>query len=69
MTSNEFNEWRVVPRILLLVSAIIGLEIGHWYMFILGDKATTEQTAFASAVVLAIVGLWTKYLSTGGMPK
>ena len=69
MTSQEFNEWRIIPRLLLLVSAIMGLEITHWFMFILEEKATPEQTAFASAVILAILGIWTKYLATGGLHK
>jgi len=63
------NKWRIIPRLMALASLIMGLEITHWYVVTLGKDATTEQTAFASTVILAIVGLWKWYMETGNPKK
>jgi len=62
------NKWRLIPRLMALASLIMGMEITHWYIS-LGSAATTEQTGFASAVILAIVGLWKWYMETGNPKK
>ncbi|MFQ5335163.1 MAG: hypothetical protein ACE5DN_03715 [Flavobacteriales bacterium] len=67
MTPDDINKWRVVPRLMALASVVLGLEITHWYITL--EAATKEQTAFASTVILAIVGMWKWYMETGNPQK
>lgn len=63
VTPDAFNAWRVFPRILTALYALLMYRVGDWYMAL--DVPTTEQSAFCMTVVGAAVA-WFKYYVESG---
>lgn len=63
MTPRKFNEWRIIPRFLILSYGIYCLYVGNWYMQL--ASPSTEQTTFVTVVVGAAAVWFNFYTSTG----
>ena len=48
MTPTELNDWRVVPRLALLIFTVFAIVVGVWFMLLVDPKAS--QSAFVSVV-------------------
>ena len=53
--SKTLVEYKVIPRLMMLVFTIMAWNVCDWFMS-LGADATTQQTAFVSTIVGAATG-------------
>lgn len=63
MSPDKFNQWRVIPRILVALYGLYCFHVGDWYMAL--EIPTTEQTAFATVIWGAAAAWFKFYVSTG----
>jgi len=57
-----FREWRVLSILFVTFSCKLAVDITHWFMGL--DAPNNAQGAFASAVVLALVGIGKYWMET-----
>ena len=62
-THEHINNYRVFPRIIIALAMLFTYDVWLWFSAL--EAPTTEQAGFASAVVLAIIGMVKFYLETG----
>jgi hypothetical protein len=63
MVHEHINNYRIFPRIIIILVMFFCNEVWIWFSGL--DIPTTEQAGFASAVILAIVGVVKYYLESG----
>ena len=59
----HINNYRVFPRIIIGATMMFCYEVWTWFSML--PDPSTEQAGFASAVVLAVIGVVKFYLETG----
>lgn len=57
------DAWRIFPRIFLFAYGFFCYDLSRWYMAL--KAPTTEQTAFATAIIGLAVPLTGWYMGTG----
>ena len=63
MSPEEFDKWRVFPRLLVLVMAIATWDVIHWFMSI--EAPTFEQAGLVSVVTGAMTAVFGLFLGHG----
>lgn len=63
MTSEQFDEWRVIPRILTLGYGLFAFYVGDWFMAL--ENPSAPQAAFVSTIWGGAVGWFGFYVKTG----
>lgn len=61
--AEKFDSWRVFPRIFALLFAYLMWVTHVWYTHL--AVPTTEQSAYASAMVLTAAGFFKFYVESG----
>lgn len=64
MTPHQLNEWRVVPRLMVLAFSAVVWDVGNWFMGL--TDPSMAQGAFVSTVYGAIPFVINFYCKTGG---
>ena len=67
MTPERFNQWRVVPRLLVCLYGYMCLDIAAWFMSL--EVPTNAQSAFVSVVWGAAAAWFGLYVNSGGKPN
>ncbi len=63
MDAKSFNEWRVIPRILVSGYVVLVADVSTWFMLL--TAPTPAQSAFVSVVALAAAGIFNFYVKSG----
>jgi len=63
MTPEDFNKWRIMPRLLVLGYVLLVASVSSWFMAL--PSPSTEQSAFVSVVALAAAGVFKFYVNSG----
>ena len=59
MTVETFLKWKILPRLMMLVSTIMSWRCAEWFMAL--DSPTASQSAFVSVVMgvmTGVFGIW-----------
>lgn len=63
MTAKQFDEWRVIPRLLIFAYGAFAIHVGFWFMGV--DNPNGAQSAFVSVIWGASTGWFGLYVKTG----
>lgn len=63
MNPQALNEWRIVPRLLVLAYGSFAFYVGDWFMSL--DNPTTQQSAFVSVIWGAAAAWFGLYVNSG----
>lgn len=66
ITPQSVNEWRIIPRLALLMYGLVCYQVASWYMAL--PSPTLEQTTFSSTVWGA-AALWFNFYVNSGNKK
>jgi|TARA_R110000744_G_scaffold207948_2_gene326647 hypothetical protein len=62
MTPKQLNEWRVIPRLLIITFIIMNLRVVEWFMTL--DAPTLEQAGLVSVMAGALTGAFGLFLGS-----
>jgi len=63
MTHQTFNQWRIIPRLLISGYAYLMFDIAQWFMAL--NDPTNAQAGFVSAMGVASAGVFNFYVNSG----
>ena len=63
MSPQQLNEWRIIPRVLMLAMLIMTYRVVEWFMSI--DAPTLEQAGLVSVMTGALTGAFGLFLGSG----
>lgn len=63
LSAEQFDAWRVMPRLLVLVYGWVFFDVIQWFMLI--EVPNGPQSAFVSTVVGAAAGFFGFYVNSG----
>ena len=63
MSPQQLNEWRIIPRLLMLAMLIMTYQVVEWFMTI--DAPTMEQAGLVSVMTGALTGAFGLFLGSG----
>jgi hypothetical protein len=63
MTPEELNQWRVVPRLLMVAMVFMTYRVVEWFMTI--PEPTLEQAGLVSVMTGALTGSFGLFLGSG----
>jgi len=63
MSAEEFDKWRVVPRLLTLLFGWQVWRVGEWFMLL--NDPTAAQSAFVSVVFGTVPAWFGLYVNSG----
>lgn len=63
IAAQQFDEWRVIPRILIFAYGAFAFYVGDWFMGL--ETPNAAQSAFVSTVWGASAGWFGLYVKTG----
>jgi len=63
ITAEKFDEWRVIPRILIFAYGTYAIYVGMWFMRL--ETPAPSQSAFVSIIWGASAGWFGLYVKTG----
>lgn len=66
MTPERFNQWRIAPRLLVILYGVMCFEVATWFMSL--GEPNNAQSAFAS-VVFGAGAAWFKFYVDSGNAK
>ena len=66
ITSDFVNEWRIVPRFILVLYGYVFWDVINWFMTL--AEPTNAQAMFVSTVVGAAPAFFGLYVNSGGKP-
>lgn len=67
MTPEQFNAWRVVPRVLVMLYGVMCYHVAEWFMSL--EDPTGAQAAFVSTIWGAAAAWFGLYVKSGPEPK
>lgn len=67
ITPEQFNAWRVVPRLLVTLYGFMCWYVADWFMGL--EDPTTAQTTFATAIWGAAAAWFGFYVNSGNAAK
>jgi len=50
----HFNDWKIMPRLMMLVVTVLTYQVTHWYMGL--PDPTIQQSGLVSVVMGALTG-------------
>lgn len=65
MLADKLNEFRVVPRLMMVSYMALLLHSYFWFIGLVDP--TSQQAAFASAILASGAGWFTIYVNSGGI--
>ena len=63
MTPQKLNEWRIVPRVLVLLYGLMCYQVAEWFMLI--PDPSSQQAAFVSIVLGSSAAWFGLYVNSG----
>jgi hypothetical protein len=63
MSPQQLNEWRIIPRVLMLAMLIMTYRVVEWFMSI--PTPTLEQAGLVSVMTGALTGAFGLFLGSG----
>jgi len=63
MNPQQLNEWRIIPRLLMLAMLIMTYRVVEWFMTL--DTPTMEQAGLVSVMTGALTGAFGLFLGSG----
>jgi len=63
ITAAKFDEWRMIPRILIFGYGVFAIYVGVWFMGL--EQPLASQSAFVSIIWGASTGWFGLYVKTG----
>lgn len=63
MSPQELNEWRIIPRVLMLAMLVMTYRVVEWFMSI--PAPTLEQAGLVSVMTGALTGAFGLFLGSG----
>ena len=54
MVKQHFDDWKVMPRLMMLVVTLLTYQVTHWYMGL--PNPTIQQSGLVSVVMGALTG-------------
>ena len=66
ITPDQVNEWRVIPRLALMMYGLVCYKVATWFMAL--PSPTVEQSAFAT-LIWGAAALWFNFYVTSGNKK
>jgi hypothetical protein len=63
MTPEELNQWRIVPRLLMVAMVFMTYRVVEWFMTI--PEPTLEQAGLVSVMTGALTGSFGLFLGSG----
>ena len=56
--ATKLDEWKVLPRIMMLVMTIMYIRVIEWFMSLPQDVVSTQATALTATVTGALTGAY-----------
>jgi hypothetical protein len=63
MNPQQLNEWRIIPRVLIIAMLIMTYRVVEWFMSI--PTPTLEQAGLVSVMTGALTGAFGLFLGSG----
>jgi hypothetical protein len=63
MSPQQLNEWRIIPRLLMLAMLVMTYRVVEWFMAL--DTPTLEQAGLVSVMTGALTGAFGLFLGSG----
>lgn len=63
MSPEKLNEWRIIPRLLMLAMLLMTYRVVEWFMTI--DNPSLEQAGVISVMTGALTGSFGLFLGSG----
>jgi len=63
MTPEELNQWRIVPRLLMVAMVFMTYRVVEWFMTL--PEPTLEQAGLVSVMTGALTGSFGLFLGSG----
>ena len=63
MSPQQLNEWRIIPRVLMLAMLVMTYRVVEWFMSI--PTPTLEQAGLVSVMTGALTGAFGLFLGSG----
>ena len=63
MTPEEFDKWRIMPRLLVLLMGLVSWDVIHWFTTL--ENPTIEQAGLVSVVTGAMTAVFGLFLGQG----
>jgi len=63
MSPQQLNEWRIIPRLLMLAMLVMTYLVVEWFMAL--DTPTLEQAGLVSVMTGALTGAFGLFLGSG----
>lgn len=63
MDPKQLNEWRIIPRLLMLAMLIMTYRVVEWFMVL--ETPTLEQAGLVSVMTGALTGAFGLFLGSG----
>jgi hypothetical protein len=61
MVKQHFDDWKVMPRLMMLVVTVLAYQVTHWYMGLLDPSI--QQSGLVSVVMGALTGCFGIWMS------
>lgn len=63
MDPKQLNEWRIIPRLLMLAMLVMTYRVVEWFMVL--ETPTLEQAGLVSVMTGALTGAFGLFLGSG----
>ena len=67
MSSKQILEWKIIPRVMMLVITLMSWRCAEWFMNL--EDPTAPQSAFVSVVMGAMTGAFGIWMGNEGKLK
>jgi|TARA_R110000751_G_scaffold205284_1_gene309528 hypothetical protein len=61
MVKQHFDDWKVMPRLMMLVVTLLAYQVTHWYMGL--PDPTIQQSGLVSVVMGALTGCFAIWMN------
>ena len=61
MPRQHFDDWKVMPRLMMLVVTVLAYQVTHWYMGL--PDPTMQQSGLVSVVMGALTGCFAVWMN------
>ena len=61
MVKQHFDDWKIMPRLMMLVVTVLAYQVTHWYMGL--PDPTIQQSGLVSVVMGALTGCFAIWMN------
>ena len=61
MPRQQFDDWKIMPRLMMLVVTVLAYQVTHWYMGL--PDLTMQQSGLVSVVMGALTGCFAVWMN------